>query len=109
MVYVDSCHLRHGQKVVKQPRQLLQSIPGLQLIELKQPEMCCGSAGVYNIMQSETANQVLDAKIADVTAARPDIIVTANTGCHMQMIYGAKKAGLKAEVVHVVELLDRAY
>ena len=109
VVYVDSCHLRHGQKVVKQPRQLLQSIPGLQLIELKQPEMCCGSAGVYNIMQSETANQVLDAKIADVTAARPDIIVTANTGCHMQMIYGAKKAGLKAEVVHVVELLDRAY
>ncbi|MFN8442715.1 MAG: heterodisulfide reductase-related iron-sulfur binding cluster [Caldilineaceae bacterium] len=109
VVYVDSCHLRHGQKVSKQPRQLLQSIPGLQLVELKQPEMCCGSAGVYNIMQPETANQVLDAKLADVTAAHPDIIVTANTGCHMQMIYGAKKAGLKAEVLHVVELLDRAY
>ncbi len=109
VVYIDSCHLRHGQKVSKQPRHLLQSIPGLVLVELKQPEMCCGSAGVYNIMQGETAEQVLDAKLFDVRAATPQIIVTANTGCHMQMIYGAKKAGLQAEVVHVVELLDRAY
>lgn len=109
VVYVDSCHLRHGQKVSKQPRQLLQSIPGLQLVELKQPEMCCGSAGVYNIMQPAIAEEVLDAKLVDLVAARPDIIVTANTGCHMQMIYGAKKAGLKAEVLHVAELLDRAY
>jgi glycolate oxidase iron-sulfur subunit len=109
VTYVDSCHLRHGQKVVRQPRQLLQSIPGLHYVELKQPDMCCGSAGVYNIMQQETATQVLDAKMQDVTAARPDVVVTTNTGCHMQMIQGVRQAGLQAEVLHVVELLDRAY
>ncbi|MBX3013567.1 MAG: 4Fe-4S dicluster domain-containing protein [Caldilineaceae bacterium] len=109
VTYVDSCHLRHGQKVIKQPRQLLKSIPGLTLVELQRPDMCCGSAGVYNIVQAETANQVLDAKMADVQQTQADIVVTANTGCHMQMIYGVRKAGMPAEVVHLVELLDRAY
>lgn len=109
VTYVDSCHLRHGQKVVKQPRQLLKAIPGLTLVELQSPEMCCGSAGVYNIVQAETANQVLDAKMADVAGTQAEIVVTANTGCHMQMIYGVRKAGLQAEVVHLVELLDRSY
>ena len=109
VVYVDSCHLRHGQKVVRQPRQLLKAIPGVTLVELKQPDMCCGSAGVYNILQAETAGEVLAAKMADVSAARSDVIVTTNTGCHMQMIYGARQAGLKVEVLHLVELLERSY
>ncbi|CAN5395481.1 heterodisulfide reductase-related iron-sulfur binding cluster [soil metagenome] len=109
VTYVDSCHLRHGQKVVRQPRQLLKAIPGLTFVELQKPDMCCGSAGVYNIMQSETAEQVLDAKMADVAGTGADIVVTTNTGCHMQLIHGAQKKGLKAEVVHLVELLDRAY
>lgn len=114
VTYIDSCHLRHGQRVVKQPRLLLQSIPGVRLIELRRPDMCCGSAGVYNIVQSDTANQVLDAKMEDVAAAQPDVIVTSNTGCHMQMIYGARKYGLQSagkpvEVLHLVELLDRSY
>ncbi len=109
VTYVDSCHLRHGQKVIKQPRQLLKAIPGLTLVELQQPDRCCGSAGVYNITQAETANQVLDAKMADVASTGAEIIVTTNTGCHMQMIYGVRKAGLPAEVVHLVELLDRSY
>jgi glycolate oxidase iron-sulfur subunit len=106
---VDSCHLRHGQRIVRQPRQLLQAIPGLMLVELQQPEMCCGSAGIYNIVQADTANQVLDAKMNDVAATNAEMVVTANTGCHMQMIYGVRKAGLRAEVVHLVELLDRSY
>lgn len=109
VTYVDSCHLRHGQKVVKQPRQLLNAIPGLTLVELQQPDRCCGSAGVYNIVQAETANQVLDAKMADIAGTQAEIVVTANTGCHMQMIYGVRRAGLQAEVVHLVELLDRSY
>ncbi|RIK46088.1 MAG: hypothetical protein DCC57_15845 [Chloroflexi bacterium] len=109
VVYVDSCHLRHGQKVVRQPRQLLRSIPGVMLVELRQPDMCCGSAGVYNIMQPEAAGQVLAAKMADIAAARPDVIVTTNTGCHMQLLQGVKQSGLHAEVLHLVELLDRAY
>ena len=109
VTYVESCHLRHAQKVVRQPRQLLQAIQGVQLVELRQPDMCCGSAGVYNLMQPETANQVLDAKLADVAQTQATVVVTTNTGCHMQMLYGVRKAGIHAEVVHLVELLDRAY
>lgn len=109
VTYVESCHLRHGQKVVKQPRQLLHAIPGLTFVELQRPDACCGSAGVYNITQAETANQVLDAKLADVKGTGATVVVTSNTGCHMQLIYGVRKAGIKAEVLHLVELLDRAY
>lgn len=109
VAYVDSCHLRHGQKVIRQPRQLIKAIPGVTLVELQKPDMCCGSAGVYNIMQAATAEQVLDAKMIDVAGAQPNIIVTTNTGCHMQLIHGVKKAGLQAEVIHVMELLDRSY
>jgi glycolate oxidase iron-sulfur subunit len=109
VTYVDSCHLRHGQKVVRQPRTLLQAIPGVTLVELRQPEMCCGSAGVYNILQPDTAGQVLDAKLADVRATGADVVATSNTGCQMQLLYGVRQAGLPVEVVHVVELLDRSY
>jgi glycolate oxidase iron-sulfur subunit len=109
VTYVESCHLRHGQKVVRQPRQLLNAIPGVELIELKQPDMCCGSAGVYNITQPDTANQVLDFKLADVAQTKATTVVTTNTGCHMQMIYGVRKANIDAEVIHLVELLDRSY
>ncbi len=109
VTYIDSCHLRHWQKVVQQPRDLLNAIPGLDLIEVQQPDMCCGSAGVYNILQAETANQVLDAKMVDVKSTGAQTIVTSNTGCQMQMIYGARKHGLDVEVVHVVQLLARAY
>jgi glycolate oxidase iron-sulfur subunit len=107
--YVDSCHLRHVQKVVRQPRQLLQAIPGLQLVNLRQPDMCCGSAGVYNIVHPETADEVLDAKMADVAGTQASTIVVTNTGCHMQILVGVRKIGLDAEVVHLVELLDRSY
>lgn len=109
ITYADSCHLRHAQRVVNQPRELLRSIPGVDLIELNEPGMCCGSAGVYNIMHTETANLVLDAKMADIGNTSAQIIVTTNTGCHMQYIYGVKRAGLDAEVVHLVELLDWSY
>ena len=107
--YADSCHLRHVQKVVSQPRELLGRIPGLQLIELKQPDRCCGSAGVYNIVQPDTANAILDMKMADIAYTGADLIVTSNTGCHMQLIAGVRRAGLKARVVHVVEVLDMSY
>jgi glycolate oxidase iron-sulfur subunit len=107
--YSDSCHLRHVQKVIKQPRELLQRVPGLQLVELGQPDRCCGSAGVYNIVQPNTANAVLDMKMADIAATGADLIVTSNTGCHMQLIAGVRRAGLKAQVKHVVEVLDMSY
>ena len=107
--YADSCHLRHAQKIVRQPRSLLQAIPGLELVELKKPDHCCGSAGVYNIMQVDAANAVLDNKMADIATTDADTIVATNTGCYMQLLYGVRRAGLKARVVHLVELLDRSY
>lgn len=107
--YSDSCHLRHGQKVVKQPRALLSSIPGIRYVELSQPDRCCGSAGVYNIAQVDTANAVLDAKMADIAATGADLIVTSNTGCHMQLLAGVRRAGLNAQVKHLIELIDQSY
>jgi len=109
VAYVDSCHLRHGQKVTRQPRALLRAIPGVELVELAQPDMCCGSAGIYNLLQPDMANQVLDAKLADIRAVAPGVIATANTGCYMQMIYGVKRGELNATVLHVVELLEKSY
>ncbi len=107
--YSDSCHLRHGQGVIDQPRDLLNMIPGMQLIELKHPEYCCGSAGIYNIVQSETANAVLDVKMADIAATGADVLVTSNTGCHMQLVAGVRRARLNTKVLHVAEMLDLSY
>jgi glycolate oxidase iron-sulfur subunit len=107
--YSDSCHLRNVQKVSRQPRALLASIPGLELVELRQTELCCGSAGVYNIIQSETANAILDLKMADIAASQADLIVAANTGCHMQLLAGVRRAGLNARVMHIAQVLDLSY
>ena len=107
--YSDSCHLRHAQKIVSQPRDLLNSIPGLTLVELAQPDRCCGSAGIYNIVHSETADAVLDMKMADIASTGAELIIASNTGCHMQLIAGVRRAGLKARVMHVVEVLDMSY
>ncbi len=107
--YSDSCHLRHGQGVIDEPRALLEMIPGVELIELAHPERCCGSAGIYNIVQSETASAVLDAKMEDLAATGAEVIVTSNTGCHMQLVAGVRRANLNAKVLHVAELLDLSY
>jgi glycolate oxidase iron-sulfur subunit len=107
--YADSCHLRHGQGIVKQPRELLKSIPGLKYVELQHPDRCCGSAGVYNIAQVDTANEVLDAKIEDIASTGAELVITSNTGCHMQLMAGLRQAGLQADVMHVVEVLDLSY
>jgi len=107
--YVDSCHLRNAQRVIRQPRDLLRAIPGVELVELKHPDRCCGSAGVYNIVQVDAANAILDTKMADIASTGADTIVTTNTGCHLQLLVGVRRAGLKARVVHLVELLDQSY
>ena len=109
VTYQDPCHLAHGQGVRAQPRALLNLIPGLQLVEMRDSDRCCGSAGIYNLTHPDLAVQVLDEKMESVQAARPDIIVTANAGCMLQLQLGIRRAGLNAEVLHVVDLLDRAY
>ena len=109
VTYQDPCHLAHGQGVRSQPRELLRAIHGLQLVEMRDSERCCGSAGIYNITHSDISMQVLDAKMENVRATQPEIIVTANAGCMLQLQLGVQRAGINAEVLHVVELLDQAY
>ena len=109
VTYSDSCHLRHAQKVVNQPRNLLKSIPGVELIELSLPDRCCGSAGVYNIVKCAAAGAILDMKMLDIAATSADTLVVTNTGCHMQLIAGVRKAKFSMRVVHLIELLDESY
>jgi glycolate oxidase iron-sulfur subunit len=109
VTYQDSCHLAHGQKVRTAPRKLLSSIPGLKLREMQNSDLCCGSAGVYNVVHADVASQVLDTKMKYVKAANAEWIVTANPGCLLQLRHGVKKYGTGQQVMHVVEVLDRAY
>lgn len=109
VTYQDSCHLAHGQRVRSAPRKLLAAIPGLQLREMRGADICCGSAGIYNIVENEMAMQILGSKMTSVNATDASIIATANPGCMLQLQAGVRKHGKGQEVVHVVELLDRAY
>lgn len=109
VTYVDSCHLRNAQRIVRQPRELLASIPGVEIVELAHPDYCCGSAGVYNIIESEIANNLLDSKMQDISATGADTIVVTNTGCHLQLLKGVRNKGHGARVVHLVQLMDESY
>lgn len=109
VTYADSCHLRNGQKVIEQPRELLRRVPGIELIELEHPEQCCGSAGVYNIAHPEIAVQILQAKLEDIAASGAEIVAVSNTGCHLQLLAGARQAGQPFRVMHVMEILDWSY
>ena len=106
--YDDPCHLIHGQRVKAEPRQLLKAIPGIEFVEIEGADQCCGSAGIYNIVQNDLSMQILDAKMQQIQKAGIDILATGNPGCMFQFRYGAQRAGLKLEVVHPVELLARA-
>jgi glycolate oxidase iron-sulfur subunit len=108
VTYQDSCHLLHGQKVRNAPRDLLRSIPGLELVELPHSDICCGSAGVYNVTQTKTSLALLDDKMKNIAVVKPEVIVTANPGCLLQLRAGVKRQNAKQEVMHVVELLDRS-
>jgi Fe-S oxidoreductase len=109
VTYQDSCHLVHAQRIREAPRNLLRSIPGLRLVEMSTPDRCCGSAGIYNITQTEMSRTLLDAKMDDALATGCDVISTANPGCMLQLDLGVRLRDGGQEVVHVVELLDRAY
>ena len=108
-VYSDSCHLRHVQKISKQPRQLLRLIPGLELVELQHPDLCCGSAGVYNIIHPKTANSILDIKMNEVKSKKADLLIVSNTGCHMQLIAGTKRSNYPIRVLYIAEVLEESY
>ena len=107
--YQDSCHLLHGQKIKAAPRKLLAQVPGLAFREMPKADICCGSAGIYNVVQNEMAMQVLEEKMANVNLTRAEWIVTANPGCMLQLQAGARLHGKGQRVMHVVEVLDEAY
>lgn len=105
VTYQDSCHLAHGQQVKAAPRQLLRSIPGLTYVEMPDADRCCGSAGIYNLLQPEMAGALLREKMASVAATGAPVVVTANPGCHLQLLAGARQAGAPVQVRHLAEIL----
>jgi glycolate oxidase iron-sulfur subunit len=107
--YQDSCHLAHGQRIRSAPRKLLASIPGLELREMPLSDLCCGSAGIYNVVHTDMALALLQKKMDSVNSTGAEVIVTANPGCMLQLAAGAKKFGRSQRVAHVVEILDEAY
>ncbi len=109
VTYQEPCHLVHAQRISAAPRHLLNQIPGLILREMAESSLCCGSAGIYNITEPEMAQQLQRRKIENALRVEPEIIVTANPGCALQLASGLRAAGRNIEVKHIVELLDEAY
>jgi glycolate oxidase iron-sulfur subunit len=108
VTYQDSCHLAHGQKIREAPRHLIRSVPGVELVEMPLADQCCGSAGVYNVTQTKASLELLAVKMDGARETEAQAIVTANPGCILQLRAGAAIHGTGQEVLHVVELLDRA-
>jgi Fe-S oxidoreductase len=109
VTYQDPCHLAHAQRITQQPRAILKAIPGLQLVEMEQSAMCCGSAGFYSLVQPDLAGKILDCKLKNVMATGAEQVITANPGCMMQIEMGLHQKGVPGKVLHVVDILDEAY
>ncbi|ADD44638.1 glycolate oxidase subunit GlcF [Stackebrandtia nassauensis] len=108
VAYHDACHLAHAQRVRAQPRELLRGIPGLDVREIADAEICCGSAGVYNILQPKAASELGDRKAANVLDTNAELLVSANPGCAMQIAAAVTRRGESLPVAHIVEVLDAA-
>jgi glycolate oxidase iron-sulfur subunit len=111
VAYHDACHLGHAQGIRSQPRELLAGIPGLEVKEIAEAEVCCGSAGIYNILNPEPARELGDRKAANIVATGADLLVTANPGCLMQVASAIERAAAKEGrapmgMAHTVELID---
>ncbi len=108
VTYHDACHLVHAQKVSDQPRRLIKSLPDVHYVELPESTWCCGSAGVYNITHAETADLLLDRKMQNLLEIDPDIVVTSNPGCMLQLRLGIERYGIHSELLHLATFLRRA-
>ncbi len=109
VTYHDPCHVVHGQKIRNAPRQLLAQIPGLRVIDLPESDWCCGSAGIYNLTQPDMATRLLRRKVRHVLSTGAEAVVTANPGCILQIEQGLREAGSPVPVLHLIEVLARAY
>lgn len=109
VTYQEACHLVHAQRISQQPRKLLRSIPGIELIEMQESALCCGSAGIYNVTQPAMSRSLQKRKIQHVQETGAEVVVTANPGCFLQLQSGLRKSDSSIRVMHIVDLLDRAY
>lgn len=109
VTYQDSCHLGNAQRITSAPRQILNSIPGVEFVELPGAGRCCGAGGTYTITEREFSLRVLDSKMDDFETTSADVLATANPGCLLQLQYGMDDRGLSADVKYVTDLLDEAY
>lgn len=109
VTYQDACHLAHAQRIRNQPRELIRSLPGVELVEMRHAEICCGAAGLYSTLEPAMSNRILQEKLADLSATHADIVVSANPGCQMQLEAGLRARGSSMKVLHVAELLASAY
>lgn len=109
VTYDAPCHLVHAQRIVNAPLAVLAAIPGLELIPLRDSEMCCGSAGIYNLIEPETSDAVLTPKLANIAETGAPLVATGNPGCLMQIGAGLLRSGSKARAIHPVDLLDASY
>lgn len=109
VTYHDACHLAHGQGIRGQPRELIRSIPGISLFELSEADMCCGSAGIYNLTQPAMARALLERKYENIRATGASIVVTGNPGCHAWIAQAAREHGDNIRVLHTMELLEAAF
>ncbi len=109
VTYQDACHLVHAQRIRKQPRDLIRALPGVDFVEMSHPDICCGSAGLYSATQPKMSRRILDEKMDDVLSVRPEMIVTANPGCQMQLEAGVRGRHAPIAVKHLAELLVQAY
>jgi glycolate oxidase iron-sulfur subunit len=109
VTYQDACHLVHAQRIRQQPRALIRAIPGVELVEMRHPDICCGAAGLYSTLEPSMSRRILSDKMDDLLSTNADIVVTANPGCQMQLEAGLRSRGSKMRVEHVSELVARAY
>jgi glycolate oxidase iron-sulfur subunit len=108
VAYHDACHLQHAPGVRDEPRRMLATVPRLEVVEVPDSALCCGSAGIYNLLQPAAAEELGDRKVTNCLSTSPDLVVSANPGCLMQLAAGLRRAGKQIPVLHAIELLDAA-
>lgn len=106
VVYQDACHLSHAQGIRRQPREVLAAIPGLTLVEPPDADLCCGSAGIYNLLEPDAAARLGDRKLSALESTAPEVVCSANPGCTLQIQAAARRAGREIVVKHPIELVD---
>jgi glycolate oxidase iron-sulfur subunit len=107
VTYHDPCHLRRGMKIYQEPRKLLQSLPGIEFVEMKQPNRCCGIAGSFNLIYYDLSKKILRHKLDDIEAANAEAVVTSCMGCMIQLQDGVHQRKMGTRVVHLIEVVEK--